>query len=101
MPKTVTCASEIRIWKSIWQKLIFQIKIIRRICNPIKNIDDGWAIKTNREVDKLVHNKHIIDFIKSRRLAYMGIEQKRTESFNETDDKSLGRLKIRLEPEGK
>jgi hypothetical protein len=57
------------ITKTIKQKLlVFERKILRKIFGPTKERDGTWWIKTNDELNKLIKNKTIINYIKSQRL---------------------------------
>jgi hypothetical protein len=59
--------------KAIKQKLlVFERKILRRIFGPTKERDGTWRIKTNDELNKLIRNKTIINYIKSQRLSWLG-----------------------------
>ena len=42
------------------------------IFGPIKERDGTWRIKTNEELNKLIGNKTIINYIKSQRLGWLG-----------------------------
>jgi hypothetical protein len=58
--------------EAIKQKLlVFERKIIR-IFGPAKERDGAWRIKTNDELNKLIGNKTIINYIKSQRLGWLG-----------------------------
>jgi hypothetical protein len=59
--------------ESIKQKLlVFEREILRRISGPIKETDGTWRIKTNDELNKLIENKNVINYIKSQRLSWLG-----------------------------
>jgi hypothetical protein len=59
--------------ESINQKLLaLERKILRRIFGPTKERDGMWRIKTNDELNKLIKNKTIINYIKSQRLGWFG-----------------------------
>jgi hypothetical protein len=59
--------------ESIKQKLwVLERKILRRIIGPTKERDGTWRIKTNDELNKLIKNKTIINYIKSPRLGWFG-----------------------------
>jgi tRNA(Glu) U13 pseudouridine synthase TruD len=47
-------------------------KILRRIFGPIRETDGTWRIKTNYELNKLIENKTVINYIKSQRLGWLG-----------------------------
>jgi hypothetical protein len=70
----ITYARETWVLKeAIKQKLlVFERKILRRIFGPIKERDVTWRIKTNDELNKLIGNKIIINYIKSQRLGWLG-----------------------------
>jgi hypothetical protein len=70
----ITYACETWLLKeTIKQKLlVFERKILRRIFEPIKERDGMWRIKTNDELNKLIGNKTIINYIKSQRLGWCG-----------------------------
>jgi hypothetical protein len=52
--------------------MIFERKILRKICGPTKEPNGLWRIKTNEELDELIKRKNIIRFIKSQRLKWLG-----------------------------
>jgi hypothetical protein len=52
--------------------LVFERKILRRICGPAKERNGTWRIKTNDEFNKLIGNKTIINYINSQRLGWLG-----------------------------
>jgi hypothetical protein len=70
----ITYACETWVLKeSIKQKLlVFERKILRRISGPTKERNGRWRIKTNDELNKLIGNKTIINYIKSRTLGWLG-----------------------------
>jgi hypothetical protein len=70
----ITYACETWVLKeAIQQKLfVFERKVIRRIFGPTKERDGTWRIKTNDELNKLIRNKTIINYIKSQRLGWLG-----------------------------
>jgi hypothetical protein len=58
--------------EAIKQKLlVFERKILRKIFGPAKERDGTWRIKTN-ELNKLIGNKTIINYIKSQKLGWLG-----------------------------
>jgi hypothetical protein len=60
--------------ESIKQKLlVFEGKILRRIFGPTKERDGTWRINTNDELNKLIKNETIINYIKSQGLAGLGM----------------------------
>jgi hypothetical protein len=70
----ITYACETWVLKeAIKQKLlVFERKVLKRIFGPTKERDDTWRIKTNEELNKLIGNKTIINYIKSQRLDWLG-----------------------------
>jgi len=50
-------------------------RILRRIFGPTKE-NQIWRIKTNKELDKLIKLKNIINYIKAQRLSWFGHVQK-------------------------
>jgi capsule polysaccharide modification protein KpsS len=73
----VTYASETWVLKeAIIQKLlVFKRKILRRIFGPTKE-NQIWRVKTNKELDKLIKHKNIINHIKAQRLSWFGHVQR-------------------------
>jgi hypothetical protein len=51
---------------------VFERKVLRRICGPTEKSDGTWRIKTNEELNKLIRNKNIINYIKAQRIALFG-----------------------------
>jgi hypothetical protein len=51
---------------------VFERKILRRIFGPVKEKDGTWRIKTNEELERLIDNNNIINYIKAQRLARFG-----------------------------
>jgi hypothetical protein len=70
----VTYACEMWILKeNIKTKLrVFERKVLRRIYGPTKEKDSTWRIKSNEELNRLIGNKNIINYIKTQRLAWFG-----------------------------
>jgi hypothetical protein len=52
--------------------MVFKRKILRRIYGPTKVRDGTWRIKLNEELNRLIGNKSIINYIKAQRLAWFG-----------------------------
>jgi hypothetical protein len=52
--------------------MVFERKILRRIYGPTKVRDGTWRIKSNEELNRLIGNKNIINYIKAQRLAWIG-----------------------------
>jgi hypothetical protein len=52
--------------------MVFERKILRRICGTNKVRDGTWRIKSNKELNRLIGNKYIINYIKAQRLAWFG-----------------------------
>ena len=70
----VTYAYETWVLKeNIKTKLrVFVRKALRRIYGPTKESDGTWRIKSNEELNRLIVNKNIINYIKAQRLAWFG-----------------------------
>ena len=51
---------------------VFKRKVLRRIYRPTKESDGTWRIKSNEELNKLIGNKNIVNYIKAQRLAWFG-----------------------------
>ena len=51
---------------------VFERKVLRRIYRPTKESDGTWRIKSNEELNRLIGNKNIINYIKAQRLAWFG-----------------------------
>jgi len=69
----VTYTCETWTLKEIKCKLqVFKRKILRRIYGPTKNRDGNWRMKTNDELNQLTKNNNIINYIKARRISWMG-----------------------------
>jgi hypothetical protein len=54
------------------KSVLFERKILRRIFGPTKERDGTWRIKTNDDLNKLITNITIINYIKSQRLGWFG-----------------------------
>ena len=52
--------------------IVFERKVLRNIFGSTKERDGTWRIKTNDELDKLIRNKNIINYIKTQRLSWFG-----------------------------
>jgi hypothetical protein len=52
--------------------LIPERNILRRIFGPTKDRDGTWRIKTSDELNNLVRNKNIINFMKAQKLSSFG-----------------------------
>jgi hypothetical protein len=85
--------------------LVFERKILRRILRPTKERDGTWRITTNSELNKLIKNRTIINYIKSQRLGWFGHVYrmpdermvKKVYEWKPMATKSLGRPKNRWE----
>ena len=51
---------------------VFERKVLRRIYGPTEESDHTWRIKSNDELNRLIGNKNIINYIKTQRLAWFG-----------------------------
>jgi len=47
-------------------------KALRRIDGPTKESEGTWRIKSNEELNRLICNKSIINYINAQRLAWFG-----------------------------
>jgi len=102
----VTYASETWMLKetTIQKLLVFERKILRRIFVPMKE-NQIWRIKTNKELDKLIKQKNVVNCIKAQRLSWFGHVQKMPDTrilkkifkWNPLTKKSQGRPKYRRE----
>jgi hypothetical protein len=54
------------------KQMVFERKILRIIYGPTKVRDGTWRIKSNEELNRLIGNKNIINYIKAQRLAWFG-----------------------------
>jgi hypothetical protein len=52
--------------------MVFERKVLRRIYGPTKARDGMWRIKWNEELNRLVGNKNIINYIKAQMVAWFG-----------------------------
>ena len=52
--------------------MIFERKIMRKICGPKKTDDGYYRIKTNQEINYTLKGQNIIGFIKKQRLNWLG-----------------------------
>jgi len=59
----------------IQKLLVFERKLLRRIFGPTKE-NQIWRVKTNKELDKLIKHKNIINYIKTQRLSLFGHVQR-------------------------
>jgi hypothetical protein len=55
--------------------LVLERKIVRRIFGPTKE-NQIRRVKTNEELDKLIKDKNIINYIKAQRLSWFGQVQR-------------------------
>ena len=88
----VTYASESWVIKEVVKQklLIFERRILRRIFGPIK--ENGlWRIQTNNELNKLIQNKNIINYIKAQRLGWFG-------HVNRMSDDRMGKSLYKWKP---
>jgi hypothetical protein len=70
----VTHGCKTWVWKEAIKRklLVFERKILRGIFGPTKELNGTWRIKTNSELNKLIKNRTIINFIKVQRLSWPG-----------------------------
>jgi hypothetical protein len=48
------------------------VRQLSTIYGPTKEGDGTWRIKSNEELNRLIGNKNIINYIKAQRLAWFG-----------------------------
>jgi hypothetical protein len=76
-----------------------------RIYGPTKESDGTWRIKSNEELNRLIGNKNIVNYIKAQRLAWFGHVHRMADSsmvkkvceWSPALTRSLGRPKNRWE----
>jgi hypothetical protein len=82
---------------------IFERKLLRSIYGPVQDSNNEWRVRTNQEIEGLIKEENIVQFIKSQRLAWYG-HINRTEDnknvkaikkWNPTDRRPCGRPKTR------
>ena len=59
--------------------MVFERKVLRRIFGPTKERDGIWRIKTDDELDELIKDKNIINYIKAQTLSWFGHLQRMSE----------------------
>ena len=52
--------------------MIFERRIMRKICGPTRTDDGYWRIKINQEINKMLKGQNVIGFIKKQRLSWLG-----------------------------
>jgi len=107
----VTYACKMWVLKeNIKSKLrVFERKVFRRIYGPTKESEGTWQIKSNDELNRLIGNKNIINYIKAQRLAWFGHVHrmpdnsmvKKVYEWTPVLTRSLGRPKNRWEDDVK
>jgi hypothetical protein len=88
---------------------VFERKLLRRIYGPTKESDGTWRIKSNEELNRLIGNKNIVNYIKAQRLAWFGHVHrmadnrmvKKVYEWSPALTRSLGRPKNRWEDDVK
>jgi len=123
MFRTFTCPSSGgHLWEKIIVKFLHQVctssllklrvferKILRRIYGPTKESDGTWRIKSNEELNRLIGNKNIINYIKAHKLTWFGHVHrmpynsmvKKVHKWSPALTRSLGRPKNRWEDDVK
>jgi len=84
---------------------VFERKVLRRLYGPTKRNDGTWRIKSNEELNRLIANTNIINYIKAQRLAWFGHVHhmpansivKKAYEWSPALTRSLGRPKNRWE----
>jgi hypothetical protein len=82
---------------------ILERKILRSIYGPVQDTSNEWRVRTNREIEALIKEENIVQFIKSQRLAWYGDVNRMEDNknvkaimkWNPVDRRSLGRPKTR------
>ena len=59
--------------------LVFERKILRRIFGPTKE-NQIWRIKTIEELDILIKQKNVVNYIKAQRLSWFGHVQRMSDT---------------------
>jgi len=85
--------------------MIFERKIMRKICGPTRTEDGYWRIKTNQEINNILKGQNIIGFIKKPSLNWLGhVEHmaedntvQRIKRWKPTSKRPIGRPKTRWE----
>jgi hypothetical protein len=81
--------------------LVFHRKILRGLFGPTKELNGTWRIKTNSELNQLIKNQTIINFIKAQRLSWLGhihrMDSERTVKKVSEWKPTQGRLQLRWE----
>jgi hypothetical protein len=54
-----------------YRLLVFERRILRKICGPTQDNDRTWRIKTNEELETLIKKENMVRFIKSQRLRWV------------------------------
>jgi hypothetical protein len=50
---------------------VFERKVMRKICDPIKNRDGNWRIRTNGEMDLLIKHADVVRYIKAQGIRWI------------------------------
>jgi hypothetical protein len=50
---------------------VFEKKVMRKICGPMKNRDGNWRIRTNGEVDLLIKHAVVVRYIKAQGIIWI------------------------------
>ena len=77
--RTVTYVCDTWVLKeNVKTKLrVFERKVLRRIYGPTKEKDGVWPIESNQELNRLIGDKNIINYIKAQILAWCGHVERR------------------------
>jgi hypothetical protein len=51
---------------------VFERKILRKIFGPTEEVNGIWRIKTNMELDELIKQRNIINYVKAKTLSWFG-----------------------------
>jgi len=44
---------------------------MRKICDPVKNRDGNWSIRTNGEMDLLIKHADVVRYIKAQEIRWI------------------------------
>jgi hypothetical protein len=51
---------------------VFERKILKKIFGPTQGINGIWRIKTNKELDDLIEQRNVINYVKAQILSWFG-----------------------------
>jgi hypothetical protein len=84
--------------------MIFEREVMRKIFSPMRSDGGYWRIKTNQVINDILKGQNIIEFIKKRRLNWLGHVERMAEDDNvqikrwkPMSERPIGRPKISWE----